>query len=1174
MRSRDPRVNLAIASVFLLVLVMGAWRLARKGTSPEPGAPAGVWVTLTSAGMEAHWGRRSPAERYVLDLSLDGKSIFYDTRLAFGEELDVTSYRIPESLLSYLDAGQEIQIRLWRIEDGKGPAADEPVRVKVPARFAGKGPRSPEERERVVNFFRGTSTSMKLSRLPARGDRSEPRDSAGPAWLDDEIVVTFKRGTIPAREEVDRIGFPIERVRLFSGDEAFRLQLSPTGDVVAALKRLKELGAVIRAQPNLVFHACDLNVRERELPLRQYAPQRVKASFVWQRDFGGDGVIVGVVDTGLNGAPGSGTTTHKEFDGTPDYSYPNWSAVGTSYPQGIWVDYGTVIRPAGSDLLFACITDPNGLAGGYKGSEPAWPTTIGAKVNDVYPAWPGAGQAVALNTKIKPTGSSFVFLCIQAGTTGSSQPSWPGSIGGQVNDGTARWEAVCYPVQWEAIVEYYGFRPRILPKVMYGPNFIGSAWSVPPNANIYPNDAYGHGTHTAGIIGAEDDGDKLDWFKNGGIAGIAPRCTILPVKSVDNNGYATSITICQGIDYAAHYGARVIYVGAASSVYANLSDVALIDMMETASINYALSRGAVVVAPMGNDRSSLPTYPACIQGVIAVGASMGNEKPGEPSALASFSNNGPWMSVVAPGVSIYSSDGYSGNPGDYVMWTGTSQAAAVVAGVCALIAERYPAMTPAEIKRRLETTAVDLGPAGYDPFYGWGCVDAAAAVATSSSDISDLLAYTPGRVVHFEYIEEVVGGDWSASKLIIRFNEDMNTEDVVNLAYYDLYMDSTSAANYTAYNLATWASGSVTASYSNRVLTISNLSSATYWFPPSKPRQPVAIRVSRNVRTAAGDYPMNTSEGQGGSESYFTLWQTSTSETDQYLPGTSTAPFKPRIPTCYGHAYGYTYDNGTRGGIKIKFHEPIERSDVTYHRNYKCYANPLSRPNQTDVLVSESELATGATAVNITGSGVREDWRTRGTWKGTYGTQGYYIKGSGSTPYSSLPAGVTVSIGGANEYTWASTTDDLRALQKPDPATDRIAACWYNNPSFAVGINVTGGTRQVALYSYDWDGGRRMRVDFVDPWSGVTVYSHNIDTDYRGGVYLIFNLSGGILLRFVNTGSYNAVLSGIFFDPDSTGDTPFGTPSPTSEDWTTKGTWKGTYGSQGWYIRGTDANTN
>jgi len=186
-------------------------------------------------------------------------------------------------------------------------------------------------------------------------------------------------------------------------------------------------------------------------------------------------------------------------------------------------------------------------------------------------------------------------------------------------------------------------------KVVAGVNLTGS-----PTAS----DILGHGTHVAGIIAAAAN--------NGiGIAGLAPNSRLLNVKAADDSGMVWPSEIARGIVWAVDNGARIINM----SLVVPAPSPALEE-----AVDYAWSRGVVLIAAAGNDIKSIPVYPACYPNVIAVAATDTGDR------LWTGSNYGDWVDVYAPGVEIYST--LPGN--EYGYKSGTSMAAACVTAAAAL----------------------------------------------------------------------------------------------------------------------------------------------------------------------------------------------------------------------------------------------------------------------------------------------------------------------------------------------------------------------------------------------------------------------------------------------------------------------------------------------------------
>ena len=211
---------------------------------------------------------------------------------------------------------------------------------------------------------------------------------------------------------------------------------------------------------------------------------------------------------------------------------------------------------------------------------------------------------------------------------------------------------------------------------VYGWNFA--------NGNNNTLDGNRHGTHVAGTIAAANNGF--------GATGVAYNSRIMPVKVLSDSGSGSYSGVAQGIRYAVDNGADVINM----SLGGGSTDSAV-----QSALQYASSRGVIVVMAAGNAGAAQPGYPAssATSWGLAVGAVDSSNQ------MASFSNragsNSSMRYVTAPGVQVYSTLPNGG----YGFLSGTSMAAPHVAGVVALMLSANPNLTDAQVRQIITATA-------------------------------------------------------------------------------------------------------------------------------------------------------------------------------------------------------------------------------------------------------------------------------------------------------------------------------------------------------------------------------------------------------------------------------------------------------------------------------------
>lgn len=193
----------------------------------------------------------------------------------------------------------------------------------------------------------------------------------------------------------------------------------------------------------------------------------------------------------------------------------------------------------------------------------------------------------------------------------------------------------------------------------------------------------GHGTHVAGTIAGENN--------DIGVTGIAYDAQIMPVKVLDDQGTGTYSSIAKGINYAVDNGANVINLSLGGSYPSATLE---------AAIEYASSKGVIVVMAAGNNSGAAPIYPAryAKNHGLAVGAV---DQDGNMAKFSNQAGSNPLPYVTAPGVNIYST--IPGN--QYTSYNGTSMASPHVSGVVALMLSANNNLTDAQVRQIVTETA-------------------------------------------------------------------------------------------------------------------------------------------------------------------------------------------------------------------------------------------------------------------------------------------------------------------------------------------------------------------------------------------------------------------------------------------------------------------------------------
>ncbi len=507
--------------------------------------------------------------------------------------------------------------------------------------------------------------------------------------------------------------------------------------------------------------------------------------------------------------------------------------------------------------------------------------------------------------------------------------------------------------------------PDLASKIVPGYDFIDN--------DSNPHDLNGHGTHVAGIAAAVTN-------NNVGVAGMSWGAKIMPLRVLDAAGNGDTAGVAAGIGWAEIMGAQIINL----SLGGTSGSQTLLN-----AVTSAHDAGLLVIAAMGNLNSAAPEYPAAYANVMAVSAT------DQADNRAPYSNYGAHNDIAAPGGAMYmchSSSGIYSTLPTYAVYLnttptcnyyqgydflqGTSQATPFVSGLAALLWSMDPTLTPDQVEQIIENTAVDLGTPGWDQTFGWGRINALAAVES-------LLVLSPPTLLPISDPEHdgIYWVDWS---------------DVPNATNYTLEEDDNPSFS------------SPVTRYSGATSTVQLASPLGTWYYRVRAERSSSGDVSTWSNTESLQVTLGTPILQpinnGGAATYQVAWQAVVGATGYRLQESGAADFS--IPSTYDLGDVLSYDvTGQPGG--------------TWYYRVQAYATSASGGWSTPQSVVVKPAAPTLAAVV---PGTDADAYTL-SWSSATGATGYRLEESSSATFASttdryLGIGTTYAVTGQPSGRW------------------------------------------------------------------------------------------------------------------------------------------------------------
>jgi hypothetical protein len=227
--------------------------------------------------------------------------------------------------------------------------------------------------------------------------------------------------------------------------------------------------------------------------------------------------------------------------------------------------------------------------------------------------------------------------------------------------------------------------------------------------------------------------------------------------------------------------------------------------------------------------------------------------------------------------------------------------------------------------------------------------------------------------------------------------------------------------------------------------------------------------------------------------------------------------------------------------MKIKLEATSEKSAARERAGPQWYVRTISLPVWAHIAVLAVVLGLGfliailippinrAPKIPASAAFVKTDATTEGNWKGVYGAGGFAL----ANDLKRMPSFARVVLPGkGSNTTWVEHTEDPRALQHAEDSS-RTAAAWYANGGSNIDFDIQlrdDKTHHVALYFVDWDSEARIeRVQILDPDDQKPIDLQQA-TRFNRGIYLVWGITGHVLVRITPVAGANGVVSGLFLD--------------------------------------------